>query len=428
VAARPRRIAVVGAGIVGVATAYELAAAGHEVTVYERRSAVAGEGSFANAGVIAPALLADGFAHGLGHLGAAAILGHGPWLWRRWRSRKAAAATGESLRRWAMASRRRLLHLTRSLQLDYEQAPGLLLLLRGERELKAMQARLPGLEQLGVGAALVDAERARRIEPSLHEATALAGALHLPQDGVGNPRQLAHLLKAQAQKLGARFVFDTAVLSLRGGVDPELRLANGESPTPDHIVVCAGAAAAPLLAKAGVPLPLAAVRGHSLTAPVRHLDGLPDRGPKAALIDVRYGITISRLGQRVRVTAAGALNRRNGIESRIDAVDEGPLKPLYRVLDDWFPAGAVTREAQHWRGLRPTLPDGAPAVGPAGPAGLWLNLGHGDHGFMLACASAECLRAQIDAADGRPDTLHTWCSDNGMAPGDIERLSPVRLR
>jgi D-amino-acid dehydrogenase len=417
-----QRIAIVGAGIVGVATAYELAAAGHQVTVYERRAGVAGEGSFANGGVIAPALLETDLPPALGPLGVAAAFGHGSWLWRRWRSRKTAAARGATLRRLALASRRRLLQLTRQLQLDYEQIPGLLLLLRGERELKAMQARLPALEALGIGATLVDAARARLIEPSLQEATSLAGALHLPQDGVGNPRQFAHLLKAQAQKLGARFVFDTAVRSLRGGVDPELRLANGEAPAVDQLVVCAGAGAAALLAPLGLKLPLATVQGHSITAPVRHLDGLPDQGPKAALIDVRHGVTISRLGQRVRVTDRGRLVRDGAAGN--DAPAQAPLAPLYRVLDEWFPAAAVTREAQHWRGLRPTLPDGAPLVGSAGPSGLWLNLGHGDHGFVLACASAQLLRAQIEGAEATA----AWSADAGLDSGDIERLGIARLR
>jgi D-amino-acid dehydrogenase len=416
-----RRIAIVGAGIVGVTTAYELAAAGHEVTVFERRAGVAGEGSFANGGVIAPALIEADVPPALGLPGVPGLLHHGPWLWQRWRSRKTGAARGAALRRLALASRRRLLQLTRQLQLDYEQHPGLLVLLRGEREHAAMRARMPALEAMGIGAALIDAARARQIEPSLHEATALAGALHLPQDGVGNPRQFAHLLKAQAQRLGARFVFDTAVRSLRGGADPELRLANGESPGFDQIVVCAGAGAVDLLAPLGLKLPLAGVQGHSITAPVRHLDGLPDQGPKAALIDLRHGVTISRLGQRVRVADRGRLVRR--APPPTEAPPDAPMAPLYRALDAWFPGAAVTREAQHWRGLRPTLPDGAPVVGSAGRAGLWLNLGHGDHGFVLACACAQLLRAQLDS----PEAASAWAEDAGLEPTDVERLGPGRL-
>jgi D-amino-acid dehydrogenase len=410
------RVAVIGAGVVGVATAYELAAAGHEVTVFERRASVAGEGSFANSGVLAPALVETRLAHAALHVGLTARFSQAGWLWQRWRTRRPAADPGKTLaalRRLALASRRRLLHLTRQLQLDYEQTPGLLLLLRGERELKAARHQWPELEALDMGAALVDAERARQLEPSLHGATALAGALHLPQDGVGNARQFTHLLKAHAQKLGARFVFDTEVKAVRGGVEPELQLATGEAPSVDRIVVCAGAQARRLLLPLGLKLPLAAVHACSVTAPVRHLDGLPDQGPKAAIIDERNGITISRLGQRVRVSSRGHLGADRGAVPA-----NARLKPLYRALEEWFPAAAITREAQHWQGIRPTLPDGLPVVGPAGPAGLWLNLGHGEHGWTLACASAQVVRAQIEG-----DTAAAALADElALGGGDLACL------
>src|ERR1700733_1624137 len=140
------RVAIIGAGIIGVTTAYELAADGHEVTVFERRGSVAPETSFANAGVVAPGYVTPWAAPGMpakviGHL----MSRHGPvrvhpllglgeiaWMWRWWRACKLRTYQANRLRmqRLAYFSRERLHRLTRDLKLDYERSDGYLVLLR----------------------------------------------------------------------------------------------------------------------------------------------------------------------------------------------------------------------------------------------------------------------------------------------------------
>jgi D-amino-acid dehydrogenase len=89
------------------------------------------------------------------------------------------------------------------------------------------------------------------------------------------------------------------------------------------------------------------------------------------------------------------------------------LATLYKVLDDWFPGSALVREAQHWKGARPMLPDGPPVLGASPAPGVWLNLGHGSSGWTLACGSA-CVLA--DLVSGR------------RPPIDLSRLGLERLR
>jgi D-amino-acid dehydrogenase len=173
------------------------------------------------------------------------------------------------------------------------------------------------------------------------------------------------------------------------------------------VVVCAGAEANALLAPIGLKLPLAAVHGYSVTAPLRHHDGLPPAAPRAALMDERYKVAISRLGQRVRVAGSAELG------GRVDELRAAPLATLYRVLDEWFPGAAVVREAQTWKGSRPMLPDGPPVLGESGRPGVWLNLGHGSSGWALACGSARVLAELIS---GR------------AAPIDLAALGVSRLR
>ena len=242
-----KQVAVIGAGIVGVTTAYELAALGHEVTVFERRGSVAAEASYANAGVVAPGYVTPWAAPGMAgkvlrqlfhehapvRLHALGALRHLPWIWQWWRACRPEvwSANRQAMQRLAHFSRERLLELTRNLKLDYDQMPGYWVLLRGPQEVKAAQGGLALLREMGVPHEVVDAARCRQLEPGLHPQTPLQAAIHLPQDGVGNCRQFAYLLRAEAQRLGARFRFDTAVAACHAG-------SLGCSPAAAHAAGC----------------------------------------------------------------------------------------------------------------------------------------------------------------------------------------------
>ena len=408
------QVAVIGAGIVGVTTAYELAALGHEVAVFERRASVAAETSFANAGVVAPGYVTPWAAPGMPwkvmkHLlsrdapvrfGGLGTVGQLPWMWRWWRAcrPKVHIANRTAMQGLAHFSRERLHELTHRLHLDYEQASGYMVLMRTERELKASERGLALLKDLGVTHAVLDAERCRQIEPGLNPAAQLHAAIHLPQDGLGNCRQFAHLLKAEAQKLGAQFRFDTDIAAIRPGAQPALRTAAGQEWSFHAVVVCAGVQANDVLRSVGVKLPLAPVYGYSVTAPVRHVDGHAPLGPRSALMDERYKIAISRLGKRIRVAGSAEIG------GSPDHMNLPTLRTLYRVLDEWFPGSIMTRDAQHWKGARPMLPDGPPVLGESGAPGVWLNLGHGSSGWALACGSARVLAERISGRDAPIDT------------------------
>ncbi|MBD9393726.1 FAD-dependent oxidoreductase [Acidovorax sp. ACV01] len=388
------KIAIVGAGIIGVTTAYELASDGHEVSVFEQRSAAAEEASFATAGLLAPHLLSPwsvpGFGHALRLLGPHATvrlaggLNRANWTWlRRWRNAtRANSAPAATLERLAQYSQARLQAIASQHELDFEVCAGRLVLLRTEQERTQIQPALQVLRDCGVALREIDAQVARQIEPGLSPEAPLAGAIHLPDASAGNCRLFAQLLRQGTQGSGVHFVFNTRVDRISSS--PTGVAVQGESDVHrfDAVVLCAGMASAALMPPLGLRLPMAAVYGYSVSAPLRE----STHAPLASVVDASQQISITRLGQRVRIAGGAEL-------AGADAEHHtATLQRLYRTLNDWFPGGAqLSSGVQIWRGARPLLPDGAPVVGASGVPGLWLNTGHGAGGWALACGSARAV-------------------------------------
>jgi D-amino-acid dehydrogenase len=129
-----------------------------------------------------------------------------------------------------------------------------------------------------------------------------------------------------------------------------------------------------------------AVHGYSISAAVRE----PLDAPRSGVMDERYKVSITRLGQRVRVSGSAEI----GGDPKKPR--EQSIQTLFKVLDDWFPGAARTQEnVQIWKGSRPMLPDGPPLVGFSGVKGVWLNLGHGSSGWALSCGSAKAIADMV---------------------------------
>lgn len=391
-------IAIVGAGIAGTATAHELACDGHAVTVFEQRAAAAEEASFANAGLLAPAPLIPWAAPGIGgpagqrlfgrraavRLASGAGVSDLRWLWQRRRAaRTAGDAAVTALARFGSYSQTRMQQVAEALQLDPETSRGVLVLLRSPSDLERIEPAVRILRETGADLRDVDADTARLIEPGLASDNELAGAIHVPDGESGNCRLFAQMLRYAAQERGAQFVFNARVASLRGGPAAVLLAGEREPRRFDAVVVCAGLAAAELLRPACTPLPLAGVHGYTISAPLRE----DTHAPQGTVIDPVHRITITRQGQRVRVAGGAELGAADG------AMHAPTLQVLYNAASGWFPGGVQwsSPQVQTWRGARPMLPDGLPAIGAAGGAGLWVNAGHGACGWALACGSARAV-------------------------------------
>ena len=426
------KIAVIGAGMAGVAAAQALASDGHDVTVIERRSSVAEETSFAPAGIAAAGLAApwlpaprglqamSGSAdeaarlRGIGAAFAAPTLfgkGDGPEAARR-------AERALALHKLLAMGVERIDELSRALGLDFERCEGLLLTLADSAAVAQAEAAVAWLQEAGETAEWADAARQRQLEPGRAVADDAARAVWLPNARVGNTREWTQLLRAHAQHLGVRFLFQHEVAAVSAGPKPTVSFAAAGEParaeTFDAVVVCAALESSRLLAPLGVKLPWKPIRGCSVTVAQHVREAAPDSGPRAALLDVRSGVSISRLGARVRVAGG-----HESVPASAAAPDPSvppakkSVQPLYDAVDTAFPGAVNWQQAQVWQATRAALADALPAVGASGVPGVWLDVGHAHHGWALSQAAAGLLCTMIA---GEP------------APPEATALAPQRLR
>jgi D-amino-acid dehydrogenase len=431
-----RHVAVIGGGIVGTCTAWYLNQHGFEVTVFERREAVARETSWGNAGVVAPAYVTPWAAPGmpwkvLSYLFAA----EAPVLFRpvasaalaRWLAAWLGQCTLERYRmnksrmqRLAFYSRDQLHALRAGLRIEDGVRQGYLQLMRSQRDLAMAAPAIAMLQEAGVPHQLLDAAACRELEPALSVHTPLAGALHLPQDESASCPAFAQGLADAAIKAGVRFAFGHTVMRIRvenrrvtsleieraagdrAPGEPAQAAMAGQARSdraerllkPFDAVVVAGAIdSLPLLAEHGIRLPIWPVKGYSTTLPLPD----PALGPRQAMIDEAYKVAITPLPGHIRLAGTAEIGSPKLVPR------EAALRTLVKVGRDWFPTAADWASASCWVGARPMTPDGPALLGATPVEGLFINMGHGSTGWAMACGAGKVvadlvagLRPEID--------------------------------
>ncbi len=402
-------VVVIGAGIIGVTTAYALRRQGLDVTVVERNAGVAQEASFANAGVIAPSYVAPWSQPGMPKKVLSQLFKRDSaivfrpagdralWRWlRQWYHEcdlERFARNKARMQRLASYSRSVLHEIAAHHAIDYEQAPGYLQLFRTQEELDRHAPARKVLQDLGVNFRLLTAAECRQLEPAIAEATALAGGVYLPDDETGNCAYFARKLKDVCEGDGVNFRFGVtaAGLSVGGGRIQALHTADGPLQA-DAYVLAAGCDSAALLDGVGIDIPLYPVKGYSATVQItRH-----EHAPLLSVMDEAYKVAVTRLGKRLRIAGTAEIG------SRTLALRNAALRTLMKVAQDWFPAAASWSSAQYWVGARPMLPDGPPLLGATPLPNLDLNLGHGSTGWAMACGSGQAL---ADVITGRTPAI-----------------------
>ncbi|MFT4196837.1 MAG: D-amino acid dehydrogenase [Pseudoxanthomonas sp.] len=399
------RVLVLGNGVIGTASAWYLAQAGHEVVVVDRQAEPASQTSYANAGQLSFGYTSPWAAPGVPlkalkwlfqrHSPLRIAPGLDPlqyrWLWAMLRNCTAAhyAQNKARMMRLSQYSGRCLDELRAHTGIGYEgRQLGTLQLFRSHRQLDAAARDVAVLEEYGVPYELLDRAGIARYEPALAEAPApLVGALRTPGDETGDCRLFTRRLAALASERGVQFRTGTIERLERDGEYLAGVCIDGRREQADAYVLALGSWSPRLLAPLGLALPVYPLKGYSLTVPI--VDAA--MAPVSTVLDESYKVAITRFDARIRV---GGMAEVAGFSR---ALPPGRRRTLEMVTRQLYPRGGDLARAEFWCGLRPATPDGTPVVGATPLRNLYLNTGHGTLGWTMACGSGRYLADLIDA-------------------------------
>ncbi len=406
------KIAVLGAGVVGITTAYYLARAGHEVDVYDRQEGPALETSFANAGQISFGYSSPWAAPGIPLKALKWLFAEHPpltirpdgsltqlqWMFQMWRNCTSAryAVNKERLLRISDYSRQCLEQLRNETGIRYEgRRQGTLQLFRTQQQLDAAALDMQALAEAGIMHELLDSSRLITAEPGLAaSAHKFVGGLRTPDDETGDCHLFTIRLAELAQQAGVRFHYGTALdaLHTQGGAVAGVQSGAGQIKA-DAYVLALGSWSSRFL-QGVLRIPVYPLKGYSITVPLAD----ETRAPVSTLLDESYKVALTRFDDRIRV---GGMAEVVGYDLRLDPRRQATLE---MVVDDVFPGARQPGQLEFWAGLRPKTPDSTPIIGATPIKGLYLNTGHGTLGWTMSCGSGRLL---ADIISGRtPDIQH----------------------
>ena len=403
------KIIVLGAGVVGVTGAWYLRAAGHEVTVIDRRDAAGMETSFANGGQIsaghaepwakpsvvpkilrwlgredAPLLFRPRADLAQWQWGMRFMLECFPGRFQR-HSRTLAGLAGYS--------RECLRALRAQLGIRYDHLErGILQFATNERDLEALTHHAEEVRALGMGRQIKSAEECFALEPALRNSRdRVLGGVYDPKDESGDAHRFTVELARQAAQQGVVFSFGKTIAGLEaaGGQISGVRVPDGLLKA-DAYVVSLGSYSPLLLKSLGVSIPVYPLKGYSITLPLGASEAAA--APTVSLTDEAFKIVISRLGNRLRAAGTAELTGYN------TTINQTRCTSIVDRIKQLFPALSGVNAVDYWTGLRPATPNNVPVIGRAKYSNLYLNTGHGTLGWTLACGSGSVL---ADLVSGR---------------------------
>lgn len=404
------QVLILGAGVVGTASAWYLAAAGHEVTVIDRQPGPGLETSFANGGQVS-VCHAEPWAHPGVLPQVIKWMGHesSPLLWRlrldpdqwRWGLRFLRECTAERTQAnikaiidLALYSRHCLQDLRRKLGLQYDDLQrGILHVYTDPREFERAIPQAALMQAYGCDRQVKSAEECLLIEPSLkHSSIPLVGGTYTPEDESGDAHLFTQRLAEACAQKGVRFHYGVGIEALmhEGGRITGVRMADGRVMTADRYVVALGSYTPLLLNPLGIRLPIYPGKGYSATIPLKQ-DAV---APTVSITDDGHKLVFSRLGDQLRVAGTAEFN---GYNTELNPVRCEALMKRTRAL---FPHAISDETPKFWTGLRPVTPGNVPYVGSSQQfPNLLVNSGHGTLGWTMACGSGQLLSDLIEGRE-----------------------------
>jgi D-amino-acid dehydrogenase len=405
------KVVVLGGGVIGVATAYYLARAGHAVELVDRQPGPALETSFGNAGEVSPGYSAPWAGPGVPIKAIKwMLMRHSPlviWplldpaMWR-WGAAMLANCTEQAyaLNKSRMVpiaeySRDCLKALRAETGIAYDdRAQGTLQLFRTQAQLDGIAKDVEVLQQYGVPFEVLDRSGFVKVEPALAlTQQKFVGALRLPNDETGDCHLFTQRLADMAAALGVQYRWSTDIKAIGTAGDRVTAVHTGSGDLScDAVVMALGSYSAAMLRPLGIRVPVYPVKGYSITVPIDD----PAGAPESTIMDESHKVAVTRLGSRIRVGGTAEL------AGYSTALREPRRETLEHVVTDLFPRGGDVRKASFWCGLRPMTPDGTPIVGGTPYRNLFLGTGHGTLGWTMAAGTGRLL---ADLISGRPTDI-----------------------
>ena len=398
------KVLIIGAGVVGVSSAWYLSRAGHQVTVVDRQPASALETSFANGGQISVSH-AEPWSNPHAPLRALRWMGREDapllfrlrpeaalldWSWRFLRECTPARtrANIRDILALAIYSRDKLGDLRRETGIEYEHLErGILHVYTDEKEFAGAIEAAKVMREFGCDRRAVDADECVAIEPALQAVRPqLVGGDFTKEDESGDAFLFTQRLAEICIRNGVVFRYGVSVDQLQQGTQgvDRVLLRSGnevETLTADAIVVACGSYSPLLLRPLGIHVPVYPAKGYSASIPL----STSSVAPTVAMTDDGHKIVFSRLGQRLRVAGTAEFNGYNTEHNEVRC--QALMRRTHQLFPELNPAG----EPEFWCGLRPSTPSNVPFVGRTKVSNLYLNTGHGTLGWTMACGSGQAL-------------------------------------
>ena len=426
-----KKVIVLGAGLLGVTSAYYLRQLGHDVTVVDRQASPAAETSFANGGQISVSH-AEPWANPSAPLKVLKWLGKEDapllfrlradmrqWLWGLAFLRECTPERTrhniEQIVRLGTYSRQMLQLLRSERGIEYDQrTQGILHFYTSQEEFDGAEAPAAQMRELGCDRRVISADEAVRLEPALvHIRPQLAGATYTAEDESGDANRFARELVERCRADGVQFLMSHTVTALRetGGVIDHVEATDSEGRfqrlRADAYVLAMGSLSPLYAQQLGIRLPIYPAKGYSVTMPVKDAR----MAHQVSLTDDEYKLVFSRLGDRLRIAGTAELN---GYDRDLNRVR---CEAIVRRVEELFPGAGDTTQAQFWTGLRPATPSNVPIIGRSKLPNLYLNTGHGTLGWTHSCGSGRSIARIVSGLEPEVDFAFAGVERGGPRVG-----------
>jgi len=394
------KIVVLGAGVAGVATAWQLLKDGHEVTVIDRAEGAATFTSFANAGLVAP-----GHSYAWSSPAAPRMMLRSLWRGdqairfkprlsvRQWQwglrflrecTPQGAKVNTERKARFCAYSQRMLNQVVAETGVKYDGLTGgVVYFYRSQAAFQAASVKCQILRDQGIEIEVLDRDATVAKDPGLAAAASqISGSLFAPTDESGDANLFSIELAKKCAEQGATFLWNTQVTDLRTrGTEVTAVVTDKGDVAADAYVLSLGVYSPHLVERLGIRLPIYPVKGYSAT--LRITD--PEKAPRIGGVDEENLLAYCPMGDRLRLTATAEISGYSTAHRPSD------FREMFAKARALFGAAADWETPKMWAGLRPMTPTGMPVIDRSPYDNLWLNTGHGHMGWTMSNGAARIL-------------------------------------